>query len=182
MTPYPLKTLEMMRKFYNTLSEKDKRRYAATEAMKWGHGGIKIIAEILGCARSTIHIGIDELQSLSADEEYDPRIRTEGAGRKPYDQTIDRIDEAFLDVVKNHTAGDPMDSDVLWTHLTRAEIAQRLNEDHHISVSKTVIQQLLKKHNFKRRKAQKKQTIKSGCSSANTLIMEHDQTSPSTIL
>lgn len=57
--------------------------------------------------------------------------------------------------------GIKMDSDVLWTHLTRAEIAQRLNEDHHISVSKTVIQQLLKKHNFKRRKAQKKQTIKS---------------------
>jgi hypothetical protein len=34
-------TIELeMRKFYNTLSEKDKRRYAAIEAMKLGHGGI----------------------------------------------------------------------------------------------------------------------------------------------
>ena len=52
MTSYPQETQQIMRKFYNTLSEKDKRRYAATEAIKFGHGGVSIIAEILGCARS----------------------------------------------------------------------------------------------------------------------------------
>ena len=64
MTPYPLGSVEMMRKFYQTLNEKDKRRYAATEAIKLGHGGICYIAEILQCARSTIHIGIRELQAV----------------------------------------------------------------------------------------------------------------------
>jgi hypothetical protein len=44
-------TIELeMRKFYNTLSEKDKRRYAAIETMKLGHGGITYIAQLLGCS------------------------------------------------------------------------------------------------------------------------------------
>lgn len=156
MMPYSKETEQVIRKFYNTLREKDKRRYAAAEAIKLGHGGVSIIAEILGCARSTIHIGIRELKSLPSDKEYEKRIRIPGGGRKPYDQTIPNIDAAFLDVVKNHTAGNPMDHQLRWTNLTHAEIAQRLNDDHGISVSQTVVRQLLKKHHFVRRKAQKK--------------------------
>lgn len=153
---YPEGTEQIMRKFYNTLSEKDKRRYAATEAIKLGHGGVSLIAEILGCARSTIHIAIAELKSLPTDCEYDPAIRIAGGGRKRYDQTHPDIDSAFLAVVRNHTAGDPMDQSIRWTNLTHAEIAQHLNDDHGIIVSETVVRQLLNKHDFVRRKAQKK--------------------------
>ena len=153
---YPPETVEIMRKFDSTLSEKDKRRYAATEAMKLGHGGITVIAEILDCARSTIQIGIKEIKSLPTDGEYTVRIRQPGGGRKAYEQTIPSIDDAFLDVVNNHTAGDPMNHNVRWTNLTHAESKQRLDEDHQIQVSETVVIQLLKKHHFTRRKAQKK--------------------------
>ena len=69
-----------MRKFYNTLSEKDKRRYAAVEAMKLGHGGIGYIAHILMCSRKTVTQGIKDLQSLSVESDYDPRIRQPGGG------------------------------------------------------------------------------------------------------
>ena len=158
---YSPETVEIMKKFYGTLSEKDKRRYAATEAIKLGHGGITLIAEILRCARSTIQIGITELLSLPTDGEYTVRIRQPGGGRKGYEHTIPSIDDAFLDVVNNHTAGDPMDNNVRWTNLTHAEIKQRLVEDHQIQVSETVVIQLLKKHHFTRRKAQKKKTMKS---------------------
>ncbi len=46
-----------MVKLYNSLSEKDKQRYAAIEAKKLGHGGIKYISEwppysILKCIMS----------------------------------------------------------------------------------------------------------------------------------
>ncbi len=54
-----------------------------------------------------------------------------------------------------------MDKSVRWTNLTHAEIAQHLNDDHGIVVSETVVRQLLKKHDFVRRKAQKKRTMKS---------------------
>lgn len=69
-----------MRKFYNTLSEKDKRRYAAVEAMKLDHGGISYIAQLLGCSRKTITQGIKDLELLPLESEYDARIRQPGGG------------------------------------------------------------------------------------------------------
>lgn len=149
-----------MQKFYNTLSEKDKRRYAAIEAMKLGHGGIAYIAQVLGCSCKTISQGIQDLQALPVDSEYDPRIRQPGAGRKRYDEVYLGIDEKFLDVLQDYTAGDPMQENVFWTNLTLAEIADLLAEKHYIRVSETVIRQLLDKHNYRRRKGQKKQTMK----------------------
>lgn len=156
MTPYPETTEELMRKFYETLSEKDRRRYAAVEAKKLGHGGITYISRVLGCAQSTVASGIAELETLSEQSGYDPRIRQAGGGRKSYAESIPGIDEAFLDVIEDNTAGDPMQAEVRWTNLSRPEIAARLLAHHDIQVSETVIEQLLKKHKFTRRKAQKK--------------------------
>ncbi len=70
-----------MRNFYNTLSEKDKRRYAAVEAKRLGHGGIEYVAKILDCATKTISRGIRELDSLE-DDPVAGRVRRRGAGRK----------------------------------------------------------------------------------------------------
>jgi hypothetical protein len=52
----------------------------------------------------------------------------------------------------NNAAGSPMDETVKWTNLKRHEIAALL-EDEGISVSVTVVDQLLEKHNFRKRKA-----------------------------
>lgn len=38
--PYDTSIEQEMKKFYGTLSEKDKRHYAAIEALKLGYGGI----------------------------------------------------------------------------------------------------------------------------------------------
>jgi len=70
-----------MRSFYRTLSEKDKRRYAAVEATRLGHGGIEYVANILGCATKTISRVIQEFESLEEDPAAG-RVRRPGAGRK----------------------------------------------------------------------------------------------------
>jgi hypothetical protein len=160
LIPYEASVEQEMRKFYNTLSEKDKRRYAAVETLKLGRGGIAYIVKVLGCSRKTVKQGIKELRSLPVDSDYDQRIRQPGAGRKPYDQVYPGIDQKFLDVLHDYTAGDPMQENVLWTDLTMREIASRLAEKYGIQVSLTVIRQLLDKHNYGRRKAQKKETMK----------------------
>lgn len=67
--------------FYNTLSEKDRRRYSAIEAQRLGYGGITYIASILGCSTKTICRGIAELESLDSDPAVG-RVRRPGAGRK----------------------------------------------------------------------------------------------------
>lgn len=68
MTPYHPTLEQKMKKFYETLSEKDKRRYAGVEAMKLGRGGVAYISRVLGCHRKTVIKGLKELNQLSPDQ------------------------------------------------------------------------------------------------------------------
>ena len=61
MIRYSSEIEKQMHKFYSTLNEKDKRRYAAVEALKLGHGGKKYICEVLGCDLKTLNKGVKEL-------------------------------------------------------------------------------------------------------------------------
>ena len=67
--------------FYGSLSEKDRRRYAAVEARRLGRGGASYLSELLGCSKRTIQRGIAELSQLTSDPAQG-RIRRPGAGRK----------------------------------------------------------------------------------------------------
>lgn len=49
-----------------------------------------------------------------------------------------------------------MDEKVRWTNLKPWQIAQLLDKEYEIQVSLNVIRQLLKKHDYRRRKAQKR--------------------------
>lgn len=159
MQPYAPEIEAAMKEFYNSLNEKDRRRYAGIEALKLGFGGRNYIARILICSRGTVVKGAKEVSGLSG-KETEARIREAGGGRKPYTHDWKDIDEKFLEVLHDHTAGDPMDETVRWTDLTPDEIGVALREDHGIRVSKWVVRQLFKKHNYRRRKAQKKTTMK----------------------
>ena len=64
MTTYGATIECRMRLFYQTLNEKDRRRYAAIEALKIGHGGINYISKVLGCDRKTIRKGKNEIEGL----------------------------------------------------------------------------------------------------------------------
>ena len=79
--------VERMRNFAQTLSEKDRRRYAAMEAQRLGRGGIVFIAEILGCSTRTISRGLKEINTLPHDPAAG-RVRRPGAGRKKRSLTI----------------------------------------------------------------------------------------------
>ena len=58
---YPGKVVEAMQYTFSSLNEHQRRIYAATEAMKLGHGGIVYISDILGCCRKTIERGLAEI-------------------------------------------------------------------------------------------------------------------------
>ena len=53
-----------MKKLYNSLSEKDKRRYAASEEKKMGWGGISYMMQRVGCSRNTIVQEIKDLEKI----------------------------------------------------------------------------------------------------------------------
>ena len=67
-----------MRMFHDSLSEKDRRRYAAIEAAKLGHGGTEYVATLLGCDPKTIRQGQQDLDHLPDD--LGKRVRKKGAG------------------------------------------------------------------------------------------------------
>lgn len=63
MTTYTWPIEQQMQKFYRSLNERDRRRYAALEALKLGHGGIEYIGGVLGCDAKTIAKGLKELEA-----------------------------------------------------------------------------------------------------------------------
>jgi transcriptional regulator NrdR family protein len=159
METYSLEIERQMRKYYQSLCEKDRRRYAAIEAVKLGYGGIIYISKLFRCNYRTIALGIEELNDEGTMSSR--RIRRCGGGRKRALATIEGINEAFVSVIQEHTAGSPMDEAVKWTNLTRQQIADLL-QGQSINVSVTVVDQLLEKHKFRKRKAIK--TLATGSS------------------
>jgi hypothetical protein len=152
MQSYPSKIEAQMQRYYQSLSEKDRRRYAAIEAVKLGYGGQAYIRRLFGCHHETLALGMAEVEDETALER--DRIRQKGGGRKSAFEMIGGLDEAFLGVLEQYTAGSPMDETIKWTNLKRHEIAALLQEEG-IKVSVTVVDQLLEKHNFRKRKAVK---------------------------
>ncbi len=154
---YSEETKEKMKLFYGRLSEKEKRRYAAIEAEKLGYGGQQYICKLLGCSPTTLRVGRTELQEgLSNPEEG---IRRPGGGRKKIREKIEGIDELFLEIVEENTAGSPMDESIKWTNLGLKGIAKSFEEKGY-KVSPHVVKQLLKKHKYVQRKMQKTKTVK----------------------
>ena len=63
MGEYSAAVKRQMVRFYASLNERDRRRYAAIEAQKSGHGGIHFISMLLKCDPKTIAHGIQELEA-----------------------------------------------------------------------------------------------------------------------
>jgi hypothetical protein len=76
MEGYGMQVERMMKRLYRSLSEKDRRRYAAVEAAKLGHGSVDYVARLLGCDAKTIGQGRMDLE-LEEDPAAD-RVRKKG--------------------------------------------------------------------------------------------------------
>ena len=66
-----------MQNLYRSLSEKDRRRYAAVEAVKLGHGGVQYISLLFGCDPHTIRQGTEDVEQLP-DDAAAGRVRKKG--------------------------------------------------------------------------------------------------------
>lgn len=77
MSAYTRKVEQQMKVFFDSLSEKDRRRYAAVEAAKLDHGGTEYIAQVLGCHPNTIRQGCEDIELLPKDK-ADGRVRKKG--------------------------------------------------------------------------------------------------------
>ena len=81
MQRYAERVERHMKLFYESLSEKDRRRYAALETEKFGHGGAEYVAQVVGCHPSTIRQGREDIAQLPEDAAAD-RVRKKGGTQK----------------------------------------------------------------------------------------------------
>jgi hypothetical protein len=81
MEAYSPEVEAKMTKLFSWLSEKDRRRYAAIEATKLGHGGVDYVARLFGCDPKTIRLGLQELEQL--EDPTAGRIRKKGVDDHP---------------------------------------------------------------------------------------------------
>jgi hypothetical protein len=81
MNSYERRVEVQMVNFYNSLSEKDRRRYAAVEAGKLGHGGVAYLAGLFGCDPDTIRRGLVDVDQLPEDAAED-RVRKKGRSKE----------------------------------------------------------------------------------------------------
>lgn len=79
--PYPLAVERAMRRLYATLGERERRLYAATEAVKLGRGGLTYVARLLDCDEKTVRRGRRELDQPSPRPPG--RSRKKGAAERP---------------------------------------------------------------------------------------------------
>lgn len=80
MQPYTKEDEAIMINFYRSLDEAGKRRYAALESKKLGHGGKKYIRELLATSYDSISKGLQEL--AQSDLSPGDGVRKKGGGRK----------------------------------------------------------------------------------------------------
>jgi hypothetical protein len=87
------------------LDQRLRRRWAATEALALGHGGITAVAAATALARNTSHAGVLELRAPAP--RHDGGVRRPGAARKPLTGTDPGLLDALDRLIDPLTRGDP---------------------------------------------------------------------------
>jgi hypothetical protein len=132
---------EVSRKFAllaPVLDERQRRLWMAVEAREAGRGGITLVAQATGAARSTVTRGVDELDSGTTGSE---RIRRAGAGRKRAETVNPELTAALERLVDPDTRGDP-ESPLRWTIRSTRQLSAALTEQGH-SASEWLVRRLL---------------------------------------
>jgi hypothetical protein len=105
------------------LDERSRRRFAAAEALSAGRGGVTVVSQITGLARSTIGRGLAELRSGVAAEL--DRVRRPGGGRKRLVAQDATLIDDLRALVEPATRGDP-EAPLLWTAKSLRKLAAGL--------------------------------------------------------
>ncbi|MDR1916993.1 MAG: ISAzo13 family transposase, partial [Synergistaceae bacterium] len=87
------------------LNEKQLRRFLAIEAKEYGWGGMSEVSRISGVSRTTIRVGLKELENGEGIDVS--RVRKAGGGRNYVEDNIPNIQEKVREIVDGATYGNP---------------------------------------------------------------------------
>jgi hypothetical protein len=110
------------------LNEQGLRRFAATEARAYGYGGVSVVSQITGIARSTIGRGMKEIEENLKLEAG--RVRKPGGGRKAKQAEDATLVSDLQRIVEPATRGDPMRV-LQWTSKSLRHLSEALKGESH---------------------------------------------------
>jgi hypothetical protein len=122
------------------LDERGRRMFAAAEVQAAGHGGLKIVSEITGLARSTINRGEDDLDAVPLAK---GKVRRSGGGRKCVAANDPGLVPELKRLVEPATLGDPM-RPLIWVSKSMDKLAEALRQMGHPVSADTVARELAK--------------------------------------
>jgi hypothetical protein len=128
-----------------SLNERARRLFVASEAVAYGYGGISLVSRATGVARRTIGAGITELQQIEGGwtPPWGPaRVRKPGAGRKKTTAKDPTLLPDLQALVEATTRGDP-ESPLLWTARSQRNLVAALGRQGH-QTSMKMVARLLK--------------------------------------
>ena len=130
--------------------ERARRLWAANESLALGRGGLKLVAEATGLARSTLIDGRRELLATEGDATETAgrrfRIRRRGGGRKKVATDRPEVVVALEALVDPLARGDP-ESPLRWTTKSTAKLAAALTAQG-LAVSAATVGRLLKERDY----------------------------------
>ena len=121
------------------LDERGRRRWAATEAIALGRGGIVAVAVATGLSDRTVKNGIQEIRG--ATRIGSGRQRKRGGGRKPLEYHCKNLQQAVERLVEPTGRGDPQ-SPLRWTCKSLTNLQSELTKQGY-QVGRTKIAKIL---------------------------------------
>ena len=126
------------------LGERDRRLWAANEALSFGAGGVRAVAEALQMSSMTILQGKRELQAGPSRADSDVvgrRQRRPGGGRKSVVEKHPQLLATIERIVDPATRGDPM-APLKWTSKSLSHIVSELSQQGY-TIGATTVRKLL---------------------------------------
>jgi hypothetical protein len=120
------------------MDERLRRQWAAVEARAFGWGGVSAVAHATGLSRTTITLGLRELDLPQAERvARAARVRQPGGGRRPLTASDPGLCAALEALVEPSTRADP-ESPLRWTCKSTRRLAQELTRQQHPASAGTV--------------------------------------------
>jgi hypothetical protein len=124
-----VKIIEWLREKYDSmeplLTERSRRRWAATEAASLGRGGVAAVMSATGMSSATLNKGLVELRS-SSDDVPEGRVRRSGGGRKSAGENQPGFGVALAELVEPSARGDP-EGPLRWTCKSTSKLSLELS-------------------------------------------------------
>lgn len=157
--------------FLSRLNEPQRRWFAALEALRIGHGGKQLLAQITGLAPMTIRRGCRELKSGLASCPSDG-LRSPGGGRPAAEVRDPALETAVETLLASETAGDPMGRRPKAKRSSLRTLATKLTVAGH-PTSRSTVAKLLHKMGYSPKANARRTEARGACPTQRNAQFEH---------